>query len=119
MAVLSFKELVVWQKSMVLVRQVYGLTNKLPSDEKFGISNQMRRSAISIPSNIAEGNKRNTARDYVQFLRISAGSAAELETQLLLVKDIYNIDIASEAALLDEIQRMLEVMKKKLLKPIP
>lgn len=119
MAVLSFKDLIVWRKSMDLTKRVYGIGRKLPSEERFGLISQMQRCAVSIPSNIAEGNKRTSAKDYVQFLRMASGSAAELETQLLLTKDIYNVDVASELALLDEVQKMLQVMKQKLqLKPI-
>src|SRR3989338_4409072 len=115
---LSFKELIVWQKSMDLAKQVYDISRKLPSEERYGLASQMQRCAVSIPSNIAEGNKRNTAKDYVQFLRIASGSAAELETQLLLAMDLYKIEISPEPSLLTEVQKMLEVMKKKLLQPI-
>jgi len=117
MAILSFKELIVWQKSMDLTKKVYQLCKKLPSEEKFGFISQMQRCAISIPSNIAEGNKRSTAKDYVQFLRIASGSAAELETQLLLACDIYKFQAEEELALLNEIQKMLQVMSLRLLKP--
>src|SRR3989344_2296563 len=118
MAILSFKELIVWQKSMDLTKKVYQLCKKLPSEEKFGFISQMQRCAISIPSNIAEGNKRATAKDYVQFLKIAKGSAAELETQLLLTQDIYGISVDEELALLSEVQKMLQVMAANLLKPI-
>ena len=114
---LSFKELIVWQKSMDLAKQVYDISRKLPSEERYGLASQMQRCAVSIPSNIAEGNKRNTARDYVQFLRIASGSAAELETQLLLARNIYTLEISKELAILEEVQKMLQVMKKKLLTP--
>jgi len=114
---LSFKELIVWQKSMDLAKQVYDISRKLPSEERYGLASQMQRCAVSIPSNIAEGNKRNTARDYVQFLRIASGSAAELETQLLLARNIYTLEISRELAILEEVQKMLQVMKKKLLTP--
>ena len=114
---LSFKELIVWQKSMDLAKQVYDISRKLPSEERYGLASQMQRCAVSIPSNIAEGNKINTARDYVQFLRIASGSAAELETQLLLARNIYTLEISKELAILEEVQKMLQVMKKKLLTP--
>lgn len=115
MAIQSFKELVVWQKSMDLARQIYILTKELPSEEKFGITSQIRRCAVSIPSNIAEGSKRSTAKDYIQFLRIAGGSAAELETQLLLIHDIYKLSTQPSLILLDEVQRMLQVLIKRLL----
>ena len=117
MAVQSFRDLIVWQKSMELTKQIYALGKKLPTEERFGITSQMQRSAVSIPSNIAEGSKRSTAKDYAQFLRIASGSAAELETQLLLVKDIYTVATEESLSLLDEIQRMLQVLTKRLLKP--
>ena len=117
MALLSFKQLIVWQKSMELAQFVYGVSKKLPREETYGLAGQMQRCAVSIPSNIAEGNKRATAKDYVQFLRVASGSAAELETQLLLVKDIYTVDVGRELLLLEEVQKMLQVMKQKL-KPV-
>ena len=112
--ILSFKELIVWQKSMTLVKLVYQVSRKLPTEERYGLASQMQRCAVSIPSNIAEGNKRSTVKDYTQFLRTASGSAAELETQLLLVKDVYNLDVSKELSLLEEIQKMLQVMKSKL-----
>lgn len=114
---ISFKELTVWQKSMLLAKNVYLICKKLPSEEKFGLAGQMQRCAVSIPSNIAEGNKRATAKDYVQFLRIAKGSAAELETQLILARDIYRIAIDAELELLTEVQKMLQVMSSRLLQP--
>jgi len=114
MQVLSFKELIVWQKSMTLTKSVYQISRKLPIEERYGLVSQMQRCVVSIPSNIAEGNKRTTAKDYIQFLRTASGSAAELETQLLLVRDIYNLDVMHELNLLEEVQKMLQVMKKKL-----
>ncbi|HEY4501610.1 MAG TPA: four helix bundle protein [Candidatus Paceibacterota bacterium] len=113
----SFRDLIVWQKSMNLAKQIYALGKKLPLDERFGLISQIQRCAVSIPSNIAEGNKRSTVKDYVQFLRIASGSAAELETQLLLVRDVYNVSTEEPLRLLDEIQRMLQMLIKRLLQP--
>src|SRR3989344_5891596 len=110
----DFRELTVWQKSMTLARNVYVSTKRLPQEERFGLSSQMRRCAVSIPSNIAEGSKRRTKQDFMQFLKIASGSAAELETQLLLADQIYNIQSKKEAELLKEVQRMLETLMKKL-----
>jgi len=118
MTAISFRELTVWQKSMKLAKMVYEICKKLPSEEKFGLAGQMQRCAVSIPSNIAEGNKRATAKDYVQFIRIASGSAAELETQLLLARDIYGLHVGETLGLLEEIQKMLQVMGARLLKPI-
>lgn len=114
---LTFRDLIVWQKSMVLAKCVYKVCKRLPTDEKFGLCAQMQRCSVSIPSNIAEGNKRATAKDYAQFVRIASGSAAELETQLLLARDIYEVTVAEELALLDEIQKMLQALSARLLKP--
>lgn len=110
MAIRSFKDLIVWQKSFVLVKKVYQLTNELPDEEKFGLVNQMRRATISIPSNIAEGSKRGTKKDYAQFLRIAYGSSTELETQLLLTSELYNINVLNLISDLAEIQKMLSAL---------
>lgn len=80
----SHKKLVVWQRSMQLANHIYTLTDHYPSKELFTLVNQMRRAAISIPSNIAEGRSRGSDRDFVHFLLISRGSCSELDTQLLL-----------------------------------
>jgi len=96
---------------------VYGLTKKFPSSEIYGLVSQMRRSAISIPSNIAEGRRRGTRKDYLQFLRIAYGSGAELETQLLIAGKLSfgeKTDYTNAEKLLDEIMRMLNIMVGKL-----
>ena len=118
MAVDNYKDLIVWQKSMELVAEVYKLIKLLPKEELYALSSQMRRSAISIPSNIAEGKQRATSKDYSRFLSIAKGSVAELETQLLIcIKLEYFTEsqIESSLALCDEIQKMLYVMSDKLL----
>ena len=84
----SFKDLIVWQKSYRLVREVYKVTKSFPKDELYGLSQQMRRSAVSIPSNIAEGYGRQFGKEYKQFLSIAYGSLCELETQYLLSVDL-------------------------------
>lgn len=111
----SFKDLVVWQKSFQHVKDVYALSAQLPREEMFGLSSQIRRCAVSIPSNIAEGQQRNNIKEYRQFLGIAKGSAGELETQLLLMSDLYNIDCTKELACLEEIQRMLQSLLVKLI----
>ena len=112
--ILSFKELTVWKRSMELAKQVYLLTESLPASERYGLVDQMRRSAVSIPSNIAEGRNRGTRKDFAQFLRIAIGSAAELETQLLLCEQIHSLSGDAVNALLTEVQKMLSVMHRKL-----
>lgn len=111
----SYKELIVWQKSIQLVKEVYKLTNEFPKNETYGLSNQMRRAAISIPSNIAEGYSRKNTKKYLQFLRISYGSGAELETQTIIAKDLYNkLDYETADLLLKEVMKMLNSMIQKL-----
>lgn len=111
----SYKDLVVWQKSIELVQEIYKITSKLPREEIYGLSSQMRRSSVSIPSNIAEGQQRYGTREFVQFLKISYGSGAELETQLIILKNLYpKIDMLKAESLLDEIQRMLNKLINKL-----
>jgi len=82
--VMNYQDLIVWQKAMELAEIVYVLARKLPKEELFALSDQMRRAAISIPSNIAEGHARNSTKEFIQFLSIAKGSTAEIETQLLL-----------------------------------
>ena len=113
----GYRELVVWQKAMDVVELVYGLVKKLPKEEQFALATQMRRSAISIPSNIAEGNARFSAKEYIHFLSIAHGSKAELETQLLLcvrLKYATEADIVPIEAMLETIGRMLGSLIKKL-----
>jgi four helix bundle protein len=84
----TYKELIVWQKSMALAREIYRASALLPKEERYGLQSQMRRSAVSVPSNIAEGNARRTRGEYLQFLGQARGSLAELETQILLCLDL-------------------------------
>lgn len=110
----SYKDLIVWQKGYELVKQVYILSSKLPQSEVFALQSQMRRSAVSIVSNIAEGSSRKTRKDYCQFIHIAYGSTSELETQLLLCKDLYKISIEKELALITEVSKMLRAIIIKL-----
>jgi len=84
----THKDLDVWKKSMTLAKEVYKLTKSFPKEEIYGLASQMRRAAVSIPSNIAEGAGRNSDKEFIQFLYVSLGSLAELETQLLLSKEL-------------------------------
>lgn len=86
MKIHNYEKLVVWQKSMDLVQEVYILSEKFPKTELYGLTNQIRRSAVSIPSNIAEGSHRKTDNDFQQFLCIASGSAAELQTQIKIAR---------------------------------
>lgn len=84
----GYKDLIVWQKAIKLVILIYDLTKAFPQNEIYGITSQMRRSSVSIPSNIAEGSKRRTKKDFEHFLSIALGSAAELETQLIISENL-------------------------------
>ncbi len=109
----SYKDLIVWQKSISLVTEIYRITSKFPKSEIYGITNQMRRSAISIPSNIAEGYTRKHKQEYHQFIRIAFGSGAELETQILISKELKmlpEIEFKKSDELLLEIMKMLNKM---------
>ena len=84
----TYKDLIVWQKSIQLVTNIYALTKKFPNDEKFGIVSQLNRAIVSVPSNIAEGWGRELSANYLQFLRISRGSLMEVETMILISKNL-------------------------------
>lgn len=85
----NFREIKIWQESLVLVKEVYEFSSKLPTEEKFGITSQINRSAVSIPSNIAEGSGRTSNKEFVRFLEIAISSSYELETQLILAEDLF------------------------------
>jgi len=109
----TYKDLIVWQKSMDLVVEIYSLTKSFPRTEIYGLTSQMRRCAVSIPSNIAEGRRRGTRKDYRHFLTIAYGSGAELETQIEITKRLpfgENLDFTKVENLLNEIMRMLNKM---------
>ncbi|MBQ7453608.1 MAG: four helix bundle protein [Selenomonadaceae bacterium] len=111
------KDLIVWQKSMDLLVEVYRLVKKLPKEETYALSDQMRRAAVSIPSNIAEGRGRSSEKDYLRFLFIARGSSAELETQLLVCVRLDYInepEIETALNLCSEVGRMLNAMISKL-----
>lgn len=113
----SYKDLIVWQKAVKLSVAIYELTHNFPKGEIYGLISQMRRSAISIPSNIAEGRTRGTRKDYINFLRIAYASSAELETQLEISKQLNfssNLDYSKVDGLLLEIVKMLSTMLGKM-----
>jgi len=117
MPINSHKDLIVWQKGIRLSKQVYLLTSSFPKVEIYGLTSQMRRAAVSIPSNIAEGRSRNTRKDFIQFLRIALGSASELETQIEISKQLSftkSESIQETELLLGEVSRMIMAMIKKL-----
>lgn len=114
----NLKELKIWHKAMELTAEVYRLTADFPKEEKYGLTSQIRRAAVSIPSNIAEGAGRNSNKEFVQFLAISNGSSFELQTQLLLSKNFNLVNGQLEPILdqIDQIQKMNYALQIKLSK---
>ena len=113
----NYKDLKVWQKSYELCLKIYRLTAKFPKEERYGLTSQIRRAAVSIPSNIVEGYGRKTTADYLRFLYIAYGSICELETQLLLSGDLNYVNQEYLESLKDgteEVERMLKAMIKSL-----
>lgn len=113
----NFRELKIWERSHNFCLEIYRATNRFPKEEIFGLTSQMRRSAASIPTNIAEGCGRDSNADFLRFLRISMGSASELEYQLLLCRDLNFLEKPVHEKLsheLVEIRRMLNAYMQKL-----
>jgi four helix bundle protein len=113
----SYKELIVWQKAYELTLLVYKETDKFPKSEIFGLSSQLRRATVSIVSNIAEGYQRQHGGEYIQFLSIAFGSCAEVETQLLLCKDLHYLSESNFTILnnlLTEVGKMLYALITKI-----
>lgn len=111
----GYKDLMVWQKTMDLVVAVYELTEQFPREELYELTSQIRRCAVSMPSNIAEGSKRGTKKDFGHFLNIAFGSGAELETQIEIAKRLpfgKNLDYSKVDELLEESMKMLNVMTR-------
>ena len=105
----NFKDLKIWQRGVELVKLIYVITNSFPADEKYGLVSQMRRSAVSVPSNIAEGFMRRHNKEYKQFLYIALGSLAELETQIIISKELNFITTGhytSSLSAIDELNKM-------------
>lgn len=107
----DYKDLQVWQKGIGLVKDTYILTKGFPKDELFGLVNQMRRSAVSIPSNIAEGWMRQHTNEYIQFLYHSLGSCGEFETQVIIAKDLEYIDNKTKEDLLEKINYIIRMLR--------
>ena len=113
----SYKDLLVWQKGIAVAKLIYVITRGFPAEEKFGLIAQMRRAAVSVPSNIAEGQARHTTGEFIQFISHAEGSVAELDTQLILAVDL-EFCRATDAApcfqLIEELRRMLNTLRRKL-----
>jgi len=113
----SYRDLIVWQQSVELVTILYELTQKFPKEELYGLTSQLRRSAVSIPSNIAEGKSRKTKKDYIKFLNIAYSSGAELETQIEIAKRLpqtKDFDYRKISSLLFGVMKMLNTLIRKL-----
>lgn len=113
----NYRDLLVWQKAMHLVEEVYQLTSRFPPDERFGLVAQLRRAAVSIPSNIAEGQARKSTREFVQFISLAEGSLAEVDTQLLLSERLglcVDRDVQTLFSVIEEIRKMLMALGARL-----
>ena len=120
MGVKNYKELEVWQKAMELVVYVYRLSRQFPKDEQFALTNQLRRAALSIPSNIAEGFGRDSHKDFVNFLHVSRGSLFEVGTQLDIASRLGYVSIDENLqGLMESVSRMLGALIRKLRTPTP
>lgn len=107
-----FKDLKFWKKSKSLCLDIYANTSNFPNNEQFGLTNQIRRSAVSIASNIAEGSSRSSNKDFSRFLEIASGSAYELETQLMIATEIGYLEIEKSNQLIDELNSIVQMMTK-------
>ena len=115
----DYQDLLVWKKGMALAKQIYQLTGTFPDTEKFGLVSQMRRAAVSIPSNIAEGQARNTTGEFIQFLSHAEGSVAELDTQLILSTGLgycSQAEASDARGIVLELRKMLSALRIKLSK---
>jgi len=113
----SYRDLIAWQKALALVTEVYRLTEALPSHELYGLRSQMRRAAVSVVSNIAEGQARNSRREFLQFLSHAKGSLVEVETQLFVARNLNYVREQQIAAVLkqtDEVARLVSGLMKSL-----
>lgn len=117
MAVQSYRELIVWQKAMDLVELVYAATKLFPKEELYGLTSQIRRAAVSVPSNIAEGQARKSTAEFQQFLSVANGSRAELETQIQLARRLQYVTPDTERQVLEaseEVGRLINGLKRSL-----
>jgi len=117
----SYKDLQVWQKSMELVKRIYRLTQHFPKEELYGLTSQLRRSAVSIPSNLAEGSSKRSTKEFMRFINISYGSLCELETQILIACDLEYIESQTKnecCEKISEIGRMLNGLLRALNKKL-
>lgn len=110
----NFRKLEIWIQSMEIVKEVYSIIASFPNDERFGLKSQMSRCAISVPSNIAEGSSRSSVKEFSHFLDISLGSSFELETQLIIAQDLFQINNEVIIEKCQNLQRMITGFKQKI-----
>ena len=113
----GYQDLLVWQKGILLVKRIYEITRSFPGDEKFGLISQMRRAAVSIPSNIAEGQARNIRGEFIQFISHAEGSNAELSTQLIIAVELgycTKAELQDALELSSDLRKMLNSLRRKL-----
>ena len=118
MAAKTYRDLLVWQRALDLVTHVYRLTQNVPRDEVYGLTSQLRRAAVSVPSNIAEGQARRTTGDYIRFVSNAEGSLAELDTQLLIAVELNYIERSNSlecSELMMEVRKMLNALRRSLM----
>lgn len=114
----THKDLAVWHEAMQLVKAVYAWTSSLPKEETYGLMAQMRRAALSIPCNIAEGAARGSRREFLQFLHIALGSLAELETETFLAQELFQLDATSLEGQIEGLRRKLLALMRTLKTPV-
>lgn len=107
-----FKDLEIWKRSRLFCSKIYIVTSNFPDNEKFGITNQLRRASVSIPSNIAEGSSRTSNKEFSRFLEIAIGSAYEIETQLLISNDLNFLEFETLETLLNELEEIIKMISK-------
>ncbi|MCL6541044.1 four helix bundle protein [Roseiflexus sp.] len=113
----SYRDLLVWQKGTALALEIYRVTQRFPSDERFGLTAQLRRAAVSVPSNIAEGQARRTTGEFIQFLSHAEGSLAEVDTQIYLAQQLgYGLEeeLSSISSQINELRKMLNALRRSL-----
>ena len=107
----SYRDLEVWQRSMRLANRIYEVTHRFPSEEKFGLTNQLRRASVSVPSNLAEGHARFGAGEFSRFISIAMGSVAEIETQVLLSLDLGYLTVEVSRELMTELETIGKMLR--------
>ena len=108
----NFRNLIIWKDAIEIVKNVYQLASRLPNEEKYGLKSQISRASVSIPSNIAEGSSKNSEIEYKRFLEIALGSAFELETQLIIIRELNLIELEDVNIVLDDLNKEQKKINK-------